>query len=1013
MKGGENNIEAEALARKLRKQIRGEVRFDAGGRALYATDGSNYRQTPIGVVVPKDTDDVITTVGLCREFDAPITSRGCGTSLAGQCCNVAVIIDFSKYMNRTLEIDPARKVARVQPGCVCDTLRDAAEEFGLTFGPDPATHAWCTLGGMLGNNSCGVHSEMAGRTADNVERLHILTYDGAKMAVGKTSQSELHQAIQREGRSGEIYAALDNLQRRYARLVRERYPRIPRRVSGYNLDELLPESGFHVARSLVGSEGTCVVILEAELKLVHSPAFRSLLVISYADIFSAADHVPEVRDCGAIGLEGVDKIFIHDLRKKGLQLANLDLFPPGEAYLLAEFGGETREEADEAARRCMRRLHKLVGSPPMKIFSDPGKEHRIWHVRESGLGATAHVPGQKENWEGWEDSAVAPEDVGAYLRELKKLFEKYHYEGSLYGHFGQGCVHTRIDFDLKTAEGVWTYRAFMEDATTLVTRFHGSLSGEHGDGQSRAEFLYKMYGPELLEAFREFKSIWDPDWKMNPGKVVEPYRIDENLRYGSHYNPPEPETYFHFGGDGFSFAKAMERCVGVGKCRRDAAGTMCPSYHATRDEMHTTRGRARLLFEMLRGDVLTDGWRSKPVKEALHLCLACKGCKGECPVHVDMATYKAEFLAHYYEGWWRFRPLHAYVFGYIHRWSRLASISPRLANFFSQTRGFSDVMKWIVGIAPERRMPAFAEENFKSWFAKREVRNKSKPPVILWPDTFNTYFHPQNAQAAVTVLEDAGYRVEVPRQNMCCGRPFYDFGLLKPAKEYLENILQVMAPEIEAGVPMVVLEPSCCSVFRDELLNLLPHHENAKRLRSQTYTLAEFLTKKVKNYRAPILREKAVLHGHCHHKSLLKMNADHDLLRRMGLDLEILDSGCCGMAGAFGFEKGEPYEVSIKCGEKDYLPRVRKLQPNEILITDGFSCHEQALQQTGKEALHLARVLERALNTGEREALKAPPGATETFRHDGKMKERGWLRPLVGAAAVAVAAAVAFAEFKE
>jgi FAD/FMN-containing dehydrogenase/Fe-S oxidoreductase len=966
------NVDAEALAAKLKKEIEGEVRFDEGGRALYATDGSNYRQTPIGVVIPRNKQDVITTVGLCREFGAPITSRGGGTSLAGQTCNVAVIIDFSKYMNHVLSIDPAQKLGRVQPGCVCDTLRDAAEEHTLTWGPDPATHAWCTLGGMLGNNSCGVHSEMAGRTADNVKELHILTYDGEEMVLGKTSDTELKTLINQGGRKGEIYHRLERLRDRYADAIRKRYPRIPRRVSGYNLSELLPENDFHLGRAVVGSEGTCVVILEALLNLVHSPQYRSLLVLSYPDIFSAGDHVPELREFKPIGLEGVDHIFIEDLRKKGLQLANLELFPAGNAFLLAEFGGDTREEADDAAERCMHRLKRLPHAPEMKTFTDPGKEHRIWHVRESGLGATAHVPGMKENWEGWEDSAVAPDQVGPYLRRLKVLFDKYHYVGSLYGHFGQGCIHTRIDFDLKTAEGVKKFHSFLDDATSLVCEFNGSLSGEHGDGQSRAEFLGKMFGPELIEAFNEFKTIWDPEWKMNPGKIVKPYRADENLRYGSRYKPEEPETYFNYGGDGFSFSKAMERCVGVGKCRRHEAGTMCPSYQATGEEMHSTRGRARLLFEMLRGEVLKDGWRSEPVKEALDLCLACKGCKGECPVHVDMATYKAEFLAHYYEGFRHFRPRHAYAFGYIHNWARIASAAPWLANFFSQTRGFSQIMKAVAGIAPQRQIPAFAKKSFKTWFEKREIRNRNKPRVILWPDTFNNYFHPYVAQAAVEALEDAGLRVMVPRQNMCCGRPLYDFGFLKSARRYLLDILNKMAAEIEDGVPFIVLEPSCCSVFRDELMNLLPHNQNAARLNRQTFTLSEFLTQKVSGYRAPILETSALLHGHCHQKAVLKIKAEEELLRRMKVDYTALDAGCCGMAGAFGFEKGDHYEVSIKCGERVLLPRARDMGREEILITDGFSCHEQVLQQTGREPLHMAQVLQRALKSGKREEAENP-----------------------------------------
>jgi Fe-S oxidoreductase len=710
-----------------------------------------------------------------------------------------------------------------------------------------------------------------------------------------------------------------------------------------------------------------------------------------------------------IGLEGVDRKFIQDMRKSGLHLENLELFPAGEAYLLAEFGGETRADSVAHARGCMRRLHRGKNPPVMKLFDDPGGSQRIWRVRESGLGATAHVPGQKENWEGWEDSAVAPEHLGAYLRALGKLYEKYHYVGSFYGHFGQGCVHTRIDFDLKSAAGVRNFRSFIDEATSLICEFGGSFSGEHGDGQSRAEFLEKMFGPELMEAFREFKSIWDPDWKMNPGKLVRPYRVDENLRFGPHYNPPEPKTHFQYGSDARGFSTAMERCVGVGECRKEQAGTMCPSYRVTGEEMHSTRGRARLLFEMLRGEVLHDGWRNQSVKEALDLCLACKGCKGECPVHVDMATYKAEFLAHYFKG--RPRPLHAYAFGYIHRWASLASLAPSMANFLSQTPGFSHAMKWVLGLAPKRRIPTFASETFKSWFAAREIKNRNAPRVILWADTFNDYFHPRVARSAVEVLEDAGFRVVVPGRNLCCGRPFYDFGLLKPAKQYLERILYVLAESIEEGLSFVMLEPSCCSVFRDELTNLIPHNQNARRLRDQTFTLAEFLTRKAPGYRAPILGGRAVLHGHCHQKALMKMTADEELLRRMQVTFEHLDSGCCGMAGAFGYVKGEHYRVSVECGERVLLPRARQLSKEELLVTDGFSCQEQIHQQTGRRSLHLAEVSHLALQSGRREPPAEPkeqPNPENRRVPNPSRDGRGgfrWAAPL-GAAVLAASAAL-------
>ena len=1009
------DINSEALASKLRRKLKGEVRFDTGGRALYATDGSNYRQVPIGVVIPRDTNDVLETVALCRQFGAPITSRGCGTSLAGQCCNTAVIIDFSKYLNRILEIDPRQKIARVQPGVVHHRLHQAAEKFHLTFGPDPATHKWCTLGGMLGNNSCGVHSQMAGRTADNVESLEIVLYDGTRMRVGKSSDAELEQIIRTGGRIGEIYAKLKKLRDVYAPLIRARYPRIPRRVSGYNLDELLPENGFHVARSLVGTEGTCVVILEACLNLVPSPPARSLLVLGYPDIFSAGDHVAEIGEHGAIGLEALDYKFIHDLCKKHLQVNHLELLPDGKGFLLVEFGGETRLESDAQARKLMSALRLKPNCPTMKLFDDREAEKQIWKVRESGLGATAHIPGEAENWEGWEDSAVPPERVGQYLRDLKKLYDKYGYVGSLYGHFGQGCIHTRINFDLKTDAGVKHFRSFLDEATDLVLKHGGSLSGEHGDGQSRAEFLPKMFGPELVRAFEQFKNLWDPDWKMNPGKVVKPHRIDENLRYGPHYHPEEQATHFKFVEDGFSFRRATERCVGVGECRKLEGGTMCPSYMATHEEMHSTRGRARLLFEMLQGNPLKENWRNEHVKEALDLCLSCKGCKGDCPVNVDMATYKAEFLAQYYRN--RLRPRHAYAFGFIHYWARLMGAAPRIANFFSQSRLFGGLAKSLAGIAPERQIPRFAEQSFKAWFKNRSKRNQAKPPVILWPDTFNNYFHPGVAQAAVEVLEDAGFQVEVPESDMCCGRPLYDYGLLNMAERWLKNILVKVRPQIDAGTPMIVLEPSCCAVFRDELKNLFPNDVAARRLREQTFLLSEFLAKHASNYPARQLERKALVHLHCHHRAIFGPQSETELLRRGGLDFQILDAGCCGMAGAFGFEKGDHYEVSIKCGERVLLPAVRQAEPDTLIIVDGFSCREQIRQQAKREARHLAEVLHLVMKEGAVGPRKASPepsekAATVDQGHNGAFKHAGQLALGVGTLVAGAAGAYLLASRK-
>ena len=951
-------VNSQGLSEKLKAKIKGEVRFDPGSRALYATDGSNYRQVPIGVVIPRDADDVVATVATCREFGAPILSRGGGTSLAGQCCNVAVIMDMSKYMNAILELNPGERYARIQPGIVLDRLRDAANKFNLTFGPDPATHNHCTLGGMMGNNSCGVHSVMAGRTVENIEELEILTYDGLRMRVGKTSDAELDGIIREGGRRGQIYQRMRELRDRYADRIRQRYPRIPRRVSGYNLDELLPENGFDVAKALIGSESTLVTILEAKTRLVYWPPFRNLLVLGYPDIATAGDHVMEVLEHKPQGLEGIDQDFIDDMKKKGLHPEDLNLMPEGNGFLLIEWGGENREEADGKARKLMDELQKQPHPPSMKLFDNPAEEKMIWTVRESGLGATAIVPGQKENWEGWEDSAVPPEKVGPYLRELRKLLDKYKYNCPLYGHLGDGCIHTRIDFDLKTEKGIRDFRSFLQEAAEMVIRYGGSLSGEHGDGQARAELLPLMFGEELVEAFAEFKSIWDPEWKMNPGKVVHPYKITENLRYGTHYNPPNPSTHFQWPEDHFSFSRAMERCVGVGECRKTEHGAMCPSYMVTREEMHSTRGRARLLFEMLEGNPLEGGWKSEQVKEALDLCLSCKGCKGDCPVNVDMATYKAEFLSHYYGG--RPRPRTAYAMGLIYWWARIGSRFPRLTNLMTQTPGLRAVMKALGGISQERRIPRFANRTFKEWFQKRRSRNLGRPKVILWADTFNNHFHPHVARAAVEVLEDAGFHVTVPEQSLCCGRPLYDYGMLDLAKKMLERILAALDKDIADGVPVVALEPSCAAVFRDEIYGLFPHNENAKRLRDQTFLLSEFLEKKAQDYRPPQLKRKAVLHGHCHHKAIMKMDAEHKVLEKLGLDYHEVDSGCCGMAGSFGFEANH-YDISMKIGERRLLPEVRKAEKSTLIIADGFSCKEQIAQTTDRKAMHLAEVLQMAM----------------------------------------------------
>ena len=938
--------------------MRGEVRFDRGSRAMYSTDGSNYRQIPIGLVVPRDADDVVAAMAACRKYGAPVLARGGGTSLAGQCCNVAVVFDFTKYMNRILELDPKQGFARVQPGVVLDTLRNQAEIYKLTFAPDPSTHNRCTIGGMIGNNSCGTHSLLGGKTVDNVEELRILLYDGTQMTVGPAT------SVPEGGRPAEIYTALRAIGEQYADLIRAKFPQIPRRVSGYNLDDLLPER-FNLARALVGTEGTCVMVLEAKVKLIPSPQHRVLVGIGYRDAFIAADHVPEILTFRPIGFEGFEGSIVDGLRRKGA--AKLDLLPEGRGIVLVEFGSDDAEHAQSLAQQLMDRLKQVPDPPNTRVYT-PAEARDVWYLRESGPRAAAFAPGAAPQWEGWDDAAVAPEKLGGYLRDIRALMDEYGYQGAFYGHFGHGCIHMRVSFDLQSEAGIRKYGEFVERAADLVVSYGGSLSGEHGDGQSRGALLPRMFGPELMSAFRQFKAIWDPQNKLNPHKVVDAYLPTENLRLGVDYKPLQPETHFKFVDDGGSFANAAARCIGLGACRKLDSGVMCPSYMVTLEEEHSTRGRAHMLFELLQGEVVDGGWKNEQVKQALDLCLACKACKSECPANVDLATYKAEFLSHYYEG--KRRPLHAYAFGMIDRWAELGSFAPQIFNLLS------GVPRRMLSLAPQRQLPRLASVTFQRWARSNRVPS-SGGSVILWADTFNNYFKPETSRAALEVLKRAGFDVMVPQAHLCCGRPLYDFGMLDKAKQYLRRVMQVLAVEIDAGLPIVILEPSCASVFRDELRNLFPDDARADRLRRQTFLLSEFLQQRVPDYQPPQLSQKVLLHGHCHHKAIMRMTDEEALLRKMGADLKSVDAGCCGMAGPFGFEKGK-YAVSQAIGERVLLPTVRQAEPGTLIISDGFSCREQILQSTGREALHLAEVMQRAFET-------AGPSTALRFGRDDKL----------------------------
>ena len=949
------------LEAELARAVTGEVRFDPGAKAAYSADASNYRQVPIGVVLPRSVEDIVAATAVCRAHGVPILARGGGTAQNGQSVNVAVVIDCSKYLNRVLEVDPRARRAHVEPGAVCDALRDAAERHGLTFAPDPATHSRCTLGGMIGNNSCGPHSVMAGKTVENIERIEVLTYDGARFWCGPTSDEEYGRIVAAGGRQGEIYARLKALADRYGDLIRARFPRIRRRVSGYNLDQLLPENGFNVARALVGSEGTCALTLAAEATLVESPPHRVLLVLGFPDIYQAGDVVPQILAARPIACEGLDEKIIGGLRERRLKLEDVGLLPEGKAWLMCEFGADSHAEA-LARARALESEFAARAEVSRWLIEDRAMIARMWTIRETGASATALNLGGRgpDPVVGWEDAAVDPLRLGDYLREFQALIDRYGYRTSLYGHFGDGCIHARITFELRTPEGLAHWRRFLGEAAALVVKYGGSLSGEHGDGQAKAEFLPAMYGPELMAALREFKAIWDPEDRMNPGKLVsargEVYRTDQNLRLGPDYRPVSLATRLAFKSDvGDGFTRATEHCIGMGKCRAAAGGTMCPSYRATGEERYSTRGRSRLLNEMLRGEVITDGWESEDVKEALEWCLACKGCRSDCPTHTDMASYKAEFLSHYYER--RARPRQAHSMGRIGEWAPLAARAPWLANFLSQTPGLAAIAKRVAGVAAERKLPRLAATPFKKQF-ERANRRRTADPVLLFADTFNNHFRPGTAVAAVEVLEAAGCAVEVPRERICCGRPYFDFGMLDRARDSLEKLVGALAPRLEAGIPLVVLEPGCLSVFRDELVQLLPGDARAAQVAERAQSLGELL--EARGWRPPAVGGRALLHGHCHRKALGGLGAEAGLLRAAGVEVSAPDTGCCGMSGSFGF-KPQHYAASRRIAELALLPALRAAGAESTVIADGFSCREQIEDLAGRETLHFAEVLARAL----------------------------------------------------
>ncbi|MGW2272063.1 FAD-binding and (Fe-S)-binding domain-containing protein [Streptomyces yangpuensis] len=930
------------LERTLRAELRGDVDFGAAARALVTMDASNYRRVPLGVVAPRDADDVAAALHVCAEAGVPVVPRGGGTSIAGQATGTGVVLDLTRHMNGLLSVDPAARTAVVQPGLVLDRLREAVRPYGLAFGPDPSTHSRCTLGGMIGNNACGAHSVAWGTTADNVTELAVTTYAGTAHRIGT-------------GWAGAPDGLRELVGAHLALLRTGMPPRFSRRISGYGgLDALLPERGVRLAQAFCGSEGTLGVVTEAVVRLVELPPAPALAVLGYADESAAADAAAGLLPYRPLTVEGMAEDLVGTAgggaggaRGAGAVggVAALAVLPRGRAWLFVEM-------PDEGAARAVVRGADALDA---LVVADPAGQRALWRIREDAAGTATRTPDGRMAWPGWEDCAVPPARLGAYLREFRALLAAHGLRGTPYGHFGEGCVHVRIDFDLASAAGVARFRTFSEELADLVVAHGGSLSGEHGDGQARAELLPKMYGADVVRLFGAYKDVWDPAGGMNPGMLVRPARLDENLRFA--VLPATP------------FAGEVARCVGVAKCRTAAPGSvgvMCPSYRVTGEEQHSTRGRARLLHEMLAGEVVTGGWRSPEVAEALDLCLGCKGCLSDCPVGVDMASYKSEFLHHHWAG--RIRPLAHYTLGGLPAWLRLIARLRAAGAVNAAAR----LLPPLPGLARERALPELAKRPFTR-DAPAATSLPGAAAVTLWPDTFTEYLTPEVGHAALRVLRAAGLHVSLPRGGggrVCCGLTYLSTGRLDRARKVLRRTLDTLG---EVSGPVTVLEPSCAAALRADLPALLPDDPRAARLAAAVRTLAETLEEYAPDWQPPRLDRAVVGQTHCHQHAVLGDAADRRLRERAGLVGEPV-GGCCGLAGNFGFEPGH-HEVSVACAEEQLLPSLRAAPPGALVQADGFSCRTQIAQLGGVRARHLVELLADGLAGGP--AARAAEGAPD------------------------------------
>lgn len=898
-------------------------------RAEYSTDASNYRVVPTVVAFPRHADEVYAALAVARSHELPLTARGAGTSTAGNAVGAGIVLDFSRHLNRVLHIDPDARTAQVEPGAILDAITTAAAPHGLRYGPDPSTHARATIGGSIGNNACGAHALKYGRTADNVTELDVLLADGTKLTAKP---------------GGPLPAGLDAVVRNHLATIRTEFGRFNRQVSGYSLEHLLPEQGTDIARFLVGTEGTLAVLLGATVRLVASPQATALAVLGYPDMASAADAVPALLVHDIVALEGMDARLVDVVRTRRGPAA-VPALPRGNGWLFVETAGATEREAADAAAK----LIADAGCLDSAVVVGP-IARALWRIREDGAGLGGRTPAQAPAWPGWEDAAVPPAQLGAYLREFEALLREHRIDGLTYGHFGDGCVHARIDFPL--AHEPARFRAFLLDAAQLVGRHGGSMSGEHGDGRARGELLPYMYSADAIAAFGEVKRVFDPANLLNPGVIVDPAPVDVDLRVPA-ARPLTRGLAFALSNDGGDLSAAVHRCVGVGKCRVETTaggGVMCPSYLATRDEKDSTRGRARVLQELANGS-LVKSFRSAEVHESLDLCLSCKGCASDCPAGVDMATYKAEVLHQRYRR--RIRPAAHYSLGWLPRWAKQASRAPRLVNAALRVRAVAAVAKRAGGIDARRPLPQFAEQTFRSWFATHPV--STGIPVLLWVDTFTDHFSPHVGQAAVRVLEAAGYSVQIPEKPVCCGLTWISTGQLDGARRQLRRALGALQGAAVLGMPIVGLEPSCTAVLRSDLTELLPDDPRAATVAAATRTLAEVLLDSTDWTPPDLTGVRGVAQPHCHQHAVLGWQSDADLLAAGGASIEAV-GGCCGLAGNFGVERGH-YDVSVAVAETALLPAVRRAPADALVLADGFSCRTQLEQLADVQGVHLAELL--------------------------------------------------------